>query len=76
MIGVYTKKESSMYQKLFLFLLSTLSLISMSCPTCPEQFSKESPPFFLQTFPEDQLFSVDQATPLDNPHQFTTEDGI
>lgn len=57
-------------------LLCAIHATTVSCPTCPEQFSKQSPPFFLQHFPEDQLFSVAEAAPVENPNQFTTEDDV
>lgn len=64
-----------MIKKLF-WIICAIPTGLVSCPSCPEQFSTKSPPFFLQHFPEDQLFSVADSTPTENPNQFTTEDDV
>ncbi|BDC34418.1 hypothetical protein Noda2021_03760 [Candidatus Dependentiae bacterium Noda2021] len=62
---------------LYLLALSILFPLSIiACPTCSGSLEKNSPPFFLQAFPEDQLFSSPEHTQQESATQFTTEDGL
>lgn len=72
-------KKGKKYMIVRLMVLAFSILFPFSapaCPTCSGSLEKNSPPFFLQAFPEDQLFSSPEQTQQESASQFTTEDGL